>query len=478
VDILGRLNDEREIGRLITQLARAQDAKDRDAYRRCFTDAIEIDMPTIPGWQPTTMPSEEWADRAISILAGFDATHHRLSNLLIDVDGDTASASVDVSALHWVQDAEPDTLTIGGRYRMSLERSGTGWLISRRAMEIRYQIGNPDLMRKAVDGSEPAAQQRSTRHLVDPTFSRFLAISTRFQADAQSLPAIREIVINLRKDFVSGVDDVLTLETVIPGPPGAPDVHVLLTRPADAPAGLPAVLWMHGGGFVAGTARNNIALIEQLASEMRCAFVSVDYRLAPEAPYPAAIDDGYAALTWIAQGAGELAVDPARIVVAGESAGAGMAAGLALLARDRGEIGVCFQALVYPMLDDRSVTRLDQNPWTGEFIWTRKSNRFGWTSWLGQEPGGPDVPVYASPARATDLSGLPPAFIDVGMLDLSVDEDIDYAHRLMRAGVPTELHVRSGAFHGYLSFDFLPTGLAVQRDLKNALRRVFGSQAG
>ena len=208
-----------------------------------------------------------------------------------------------------------------------------------------------------------------------------------------------------------------------------------------------------------------------LAEELGCVIVSVDYRLAPETPHPGPVEDCYAGLAWTFAHAGELGIDPARVGVAGESAGGGLAASLALLARDRGEHRLAFQHLTYPMLDDRTCIT-DVHPHTGAFIWTPHNNRFGWSALLGHDPGGQAVSPYAAAARAEDLSGLPPTFIATGALDLFLDEDIDYARRLIRAGVPTELHVYPGAFHG---FDIHPTAavaVAARADRVAALRRV------
>ena len=186
-----------------------------------------------------------------------------------------------------------------------------------------------------------------------------------------------------------------------------------------------------------------------LAEEMDCVVVAVDYRLAPETVFPGAIEDCYAALRWLHSHASELGVDPWRIIVGGESAGGGLAAALALLARDRSEVPIAAQMLVYPMIDDRTGIRGELAPYAGEFFWTPSSNRFGWEALLGEAPGGENVSPYAAAARAADLSGLPPTFICVPTLDLFLEENIDYARRLVRAGVLTELHVYPGAYHGF-----------------------------
>lgn len=236
---------------------------------------------------------------------------------------------------------------------------------------------------------------------------------------------------------------------------------------------LPALLWIHGGGYVIGSADGEDAGVKSMVSAVGCAAVSVDYRLAPETPHPGPVEDCYAALKWMYTHASELGVDATRIAIGGASAGGGLAAALGLLARDRGEVPLVFQLLIYPMLDDRTVILADPHPYTGEFIWTAEANRFGWRSLLGQEPGGPDVSPYAAAARAESLAGLPPTFINVGSLDLFLEEDLEYARRLMRAGVPTELHVYPGAYHGFNMVADAQVTQAAARDELSALKRAF-----
>ena len=173
---------------------------------------------------------------------------------------------------------------------------------------------------------------------------------------------------------------------------------------------------------------------------------------------------------WTFANAGELGVDTKRIGVMGESAGGGLAASLALMARDRGEYALAFQHLIYPMIDDRTCVR-EPHPFAGEFIWHAHNNHFGWSALLGHEPGGESVSAYAAAARAEDLRGLPPTFLSTAALDLFVDEDVDYAQRLIRAGVPTELHVWPGAFHGFDLAGGTPVADAARRASNEALRR-------
>ena len=227
-------------------------------------------------------------------------------------------------------------------------------------------------------------------------------------------------------------------------------IALMVYRPTATSAALrPAILHIHGGGYVIGSAQMATLACAELAKAMDAVLVSVDYRLAPETPHPGPVEDCYAALRWLHTKAVSIGVDSTRIAITGESAGGGLAAALALLARDRGEYAICHQHLIYPMIDDRTCTRSDPHPLTGEFVWSASSNIFGWCSLLGHEPGLLDVSPYAAAARADDLSGLPSSFISVGALDLFLDEDIDYALRLTRAGVPTELHVYPGAYHGF-----------------------------
>ena len=262
----------------------------------------------------------------------------------------------------------------------------------------------------------------------------------------------------------------------LPGPAGAPPVLVLIVSAAEGAAPAPVILHIHGGGFIAGDPVEELRRSQELATALGCVVVSVRYRLAPETPYPGPLEDCYAALRWIHAHAGEIGVDRSRIALYGGSAGGGLAAQLAVLARDRGEVPLLFQALFYPMLDDRTASTRRTPPQEGLVVWRPADNVFGWTSYLGHAPATSRTPAGAAPARLETLKGLPPAWIAVGDLDLFVDEDIQYARRLVEQGVPTELHVVPGAFHG---FDVLPTATPklILGTLVAALRNAFTVKA-
>ena len=238
-------------------------------------------------------------------------------------------------------------------------------------------------------------------------------------------------------------------ERTLPGPAGAPDVSLLICRPASVTAPVPCLYFIHGGGMMLGNNRSGGAAgALGHAEQLGAALVSVEYRLAPETPHPGPVDDCYAGLTWTVDHAGELGIDLERLIVGGASAGGGLAAAVALLARDRGGPQLKGQMLLCPMLDDRNDTPSSLQM-AGLGLWDRGANEVGWTALLGDARGGPDVSEYAAPARATDLSGLPPAFIDVGSAETFRDEDVAYATRIWQAGGDAELHVWPGGFHGF-----------------------------
>ena len=262
-------------------------------------------------------------------------------------------------------------------------------------------------------------------------------------------------------------------EVMIPGPAGAPQVKVYVT--GDAPgAAKPAVLHIHGGGYILGSARDSRTMIQELATTHDCVAATVEYRLAPETAFPGSLEDNYAALRWMHANAKDLGIDVSRIAIKGESAGGGHAAALAIAARDRGEFPICLQVLIYPMLDDRTGSTRKLPPFMGMYIWTPEDNRFGWSSLLGVPAGSANVPPNSVPARVENLAGLPPAWIGVGSIDLFAPEDLEYAKRLMLAGVPVEANLVPGGFH---AFDMIAAGTSLARQFKEsyneAIRRAF-----
>ncbi len=292
------------------------------------------------------------------------------------------------------------------------------------------------------------------------------------------LPAARNSSNNMvatMKLQMPQIPGVVTEDKTIPGPKGAPDIAVRFYRPEKRSGLLPTLLWIHGGGYMLGSLDQEDATAKQFALAGECVIMSVDYRLAPENPFPAPVEDCYSALKWLAGHAKELGVDQARIAVGGASAGGGLASGLALLARDRAEVKLMFQLLVYPMINDCNIIPASDTV-TDALFWTRGSNLMGWRSYLGCEPGGSGVSCYAAAFRATNLEGLPSVYITVGDIDLFAEEDIEYARRLVVAGVPTELHVYSGCPH---AFDMLVPNSDVSKrftaDIHRALKRALHS---
>lgn len=236
---------------------------------------------------------------------------------------------------------------------------------------------------------------------------------------------------------------------------GRPGVSVRVYTPEGLAGLRPCVYWIHGGGMILGTNKGDDFRFDTWCRKYNIVGVSVEYRLAPEFPYPTPVEDCYAGLRYVYDNAEKLGVDRNRIGIGGPSAGGGLAAGTALLARDRGEIPLVFQLLIYPMIDDRQIT--PSSGWIDP-IWPPAANTYGWKSYLGGLHGTDEVPIYAAPARAIDLSGLPPSMVLVGAIDGFSDEDIDYAKRLRHCGVTTDLRVYAGAPHG---FDGLAAGTAV-----------------
>ncbi len=307
----------------------------------------------------------------------------------------------------------------------------------------------------------------NTRHLVDPEIAPMLDAFPPLEFTAETLPAIRAIFGTPMPGAPATA--IEPEQALIKGRGDAPDVRVLIFDPLGRTQQA-AILHIHGGGMVMGYTPSNDIANAALAVALGVMIVSVDYRLAPETPFPGPQDDCMAALDWIVANAAERSIDPSRIAVMGDSAGGGLAASVALMARDEGSVSLRAQFLTYPMLDHRTGSEEKPGlPHTGEFIWTRAHNRFGWEALRGDYPCDDARAGWFSPALAADLSGLPPTFIATGALDLFLEEDLEYVRRLAGAGVPVELHVYPGAFH---AFNIMPTAQITQnynRDLAAAI---------
>ena len=280
---------------------------------------------------------------------------------------------------------------------------------------------------------------------------------------AEQIPALRARGVAPTIEEITADGAYELTEHAAPGPDG--DVRVALLRPVaphDGPS--PVVLFLHGGGLVMGDLHGDLPGMVGLAAPVGAAIVSVGYRLAPEHRYPAAIEDAYAALCWVAAEGSDLGLDPGRVVVSGVSAGGGLAAALALMVRDRGGPALAGQMLICPMLDDRSDSG-SARQMEGHGSWDRTANATAWAAYLGPVAGGPDVPATAAPARAGDLSSLPPTYVDVASAETFRDECVDYARRMWACGGDAELHVWPGGCH---AFDFLEPSAVLSRDARLA----------
>jgi acetyl esterase/lipase len=305
----------------------------------------------------------------------------------------------------------------------------------------------------------------STNHTpppFDPELAPILEVM-RTQIPPSVIPSNIEVFRQARDASVEDTvgDRALVWEDhVAAGTDGAPDVVLTSFRRADHVAGSAAVYFIHGGGMMLGTRfGGGLDIALEWVDELDVVVVTVEYRLAPEHPDPAPIDDCFAGLEWVIAHADELGFDPARVIVAGGSAGGGLAAGIALKARDEDGPALIGQMLIYPMIDDRNET-LSSYQIDGIGVWDRTSNETGWDSYLGDRRKTDSVSIYAAPSRATDLSGLPPTFIDCASAEVFRDEDIDFASRIWAAGGVAELHVWPGGFHGFDAF--VPTAVISQ----------------
>jgi acetyl esterase/lipase len=290
-----------------------------------------------------------------------------------------------------------------------------------------------------------------TRPPFDPELAAVLAVL------GEQLPSTLtpEMIGPMREAMITPpIEEVLALrpdvthrEQTVPGYEGA-DMTVSIFARRDHTAAGPCFVHTHGGGMIIGDRFSGIDILLDWVERFDGVCVSIEYRLAPEFPDPYPVEDCYAGLVWTAEHAADLCIDPARLIIAGGSAGGGLAAGTTLLARDRGTPPLFAQVLIYPMIDDRNET-VSAHQIDGEGVWDRTSNYTGWNALLGDRRGGPDVSIYAAPSRATDLSGLPQAFIDVGTAEVFRDEDVAYASAIWAAGGIAELHVWPGGFHGF-----------------------------
>jgi acetyl esterase/lipase len=313
----------------------------------------------------------------------------------------------------------------------------------------------------------------NSRHLVDPELLPFLDAYQPLEISREDLVTVRERRASVIHAMLRELppDTIEKTEHFVPGIDGAPAVRILVYRPRQARLPAPVYLNIHGGGMIVGLPEQDEAANRRIAAELGCIVVSPAYRLAPETMFPGPLDDCCATLHWIVENAVVLGIDKERIAVGGVSAGGGLATALALKVRDQGKIRLMLLLLVFPMLDDRTGSARESSAYAGEFIWTAAQNRFGWTAYLGKPAGGELCERYSVPARADDLAGLPPTFIACGALDLFIDENLEFARRLIQAGVPAELHVYPGAYHAFTYAPVSEVTQAFQRDRLLSLRR-------
>ena len=332
-------------------------------------------------------------------------------------------------------------------------------------------------------GAQPVpAQSRFAASPADP----MQLVNPQFRAPLQSMPDSPSVewtaaVVPMFREGSKALARPLlpapaVVQRMIPGPKGAPEVQLYITG-ATVGASKPAVLHIHGGGFIAGSAADSRRDIQELAANHDCVAITVDYRLAPETLFPGSLEDNYTALLWMYTHAAELGIDRSRIAIKGESAGGTHATALAIAARDRGEVPLCLQVLLYPALDDRTGSTVPVPPYIGHYIWNAAANRFAWTSLLGKPAGSAQPPAGSVPARVENLAGLPPAWIGVGSVDLFANEDVEYGRRLMQAGVSTELHLVPGGYHGFDIFvPQAPLTVAFTEGWNAALGRAFAAR--
>lgn len=309
-------------------------------------------------------------------------------------------------------------------------------------------------------------------HLLDPELLPFKERGAVFDI-WDDIPAGRKLIESALAEMLAPYPvriDVPFEDIVLDGSDNPSGLKVRLYRPVNCESSAPVMLWLHGGGYIMGSLDMDVGFLQHLANAVACVIVSVDYRLAPEHPFPSALDDAYHALRWLHQNAVQLDIDSQRIAISGISGGGGLAAGLGLYARDKAEMPVAFQLLLCPMIDDRNSTPSSLLPFSG-MAWDRRGNTNAWAAYLGREPNSDPIaaPVseYAAAARVRNAAGLPPSFISVGSVDLFRDENIDYARKLLEAGVPTNLHVYAGGFH---AFECIAAGTALAENSLNNIQ--------
>ncbi len=315
----------------------------------------------------------------------------------------------------------------------------------------------------------------SSRHLVDPETLLLLEGVPQVDLSAETLAQTRAFDATLREtgDAEPLQDGMKEQWLMAPGDRDAAPIPVLVIGPDNPRGAAPAILYIHGGGYICGSPSRSRPSLMRLVGLTGAVVLAPRYRLAPETRFPGAVEDCYATLIWMHRNADALGIDPHRTAIMGVSAGGGLAACLSLLARDRGEVQIVLQALTFPMLDDRTGSLIDPGPMAGEFMWTAASNRFGWECLLGRAPGDPDVSPYASAARARSLKGLPATWIGVGALDLFLAENLEFGLRLARDGVPIELKVYPGAVHAFMLADSSRLARTYNRDVGEAFNTAF-----
>jgi acetyl esterase len=314
--------------------------------------------------------------------------------------------------------------------------------------------------------------------VIDPELAAFVDLIPAFDLNdpVAARTAFEELIAGIHIELPEA-EAVDVEDRRIAGWEGDPDVPVRVYRPkrahGDGAAPVPGIVFIHGGGFIIGSVEAEHIGAVLVAADTGAVVVSVDYRLAPEHPYPAALHDCYAALSWLHAEADALGVDRDRVAVMGASAGGGLSAAVALLARDLGGPALCFQMLQIPELDDRLETSSMQK-FVDSPLWNRPLAVQSWKAYLGELYGSPDVPAHAAPSRANDLSGLPPAYISTAELDPLRDEGIVYALGLLHAGVSVELHQFPGTFHGSALVTTAAVSKRVQHEAALVVRRALG----